>query len=222
MARRSVGFSGGRRAHHRPTRHLSCSPAISPVLHRLSAHLLPQLAHRSGHRGRARSRPRIFKLAARSPLARIITFTKSYRTTNSTRFKARANHFARELRIRDRGDSHNVWVLHLDDDTSVGPDTAFAMARFIEEQFDAASAGKHVEQGILTYPRQYSVNRFTWLADSARRADDVARFAAMTGSGTRAGLHGELLLVRASVEAEIGWDFGAEQHRRGRPVRTVL
>jgi egghead protein (zeste-white 4 protein) len=34
-------------------------------------------------------------------------------------------------------------------------------------------------------------------------------FAATTGRGTpRAGLHGELLLVRASVEAEIGWDFG--------------
>jgi len=153
--------------------------------------------------------PRIFKLAARSPLVRIVTIPKSYRTPNSTRFKARANHYAHELRIRDREDSHNVWVLHMDDDTGVGPDTAVAMARFIEEQFEAGPAGKHMAQGILTYPRQYSVNRFTWLADSVRPADDVARFAAMTGSGTpRAGLHGELLLVRASVEAEIGWDFG--------------
>jgi beta-1,4-mannosyltransferase len=153
--------------------------------------------------------PRIFKLAARSPLVRIVTVPRSYRTANGTRFKARANHYAHELRIRDREDSHNVWVLHMDDDTGVGPDTAVAMARFIEEQFEAGPAGKHMAQGMLTYPRQYSVNRFTWLADSVRPADDVARFAAMTGSGTpRAGLHGELLLVRASVEAEIGWDFG--------------
>ena len=64
-------------------------------------------------------------------------------------------------------------------------------------------------QGILTYPREYARNRLTWLADSARPAEDVARFSAWTGSGTpRAGLHGELLVVRASVEATIGWDFG--------------
>ena len=155
------------------------------------------------------ARARIAKLAARSPLVRIVTVPKGYRTPNRTRFKARANHYAHELRMRDGEDGHDVWVLHMDDDTGVGPDTAVAMARFIEEQVDAGPAAKHMAQGILTYPRQYSVNRFTWLADSVRPADDVARFAAMTGSGTpRAGLHGELLLVRASIEAEIGWDFG--------------
>ena len=37
----------------------------------------------------------------------------------------------------------------------------------------------------------------------------AATFSAWTGSGTpRAGVHGELLLVRASIEARIGWDFG--------------
>ena len=156
------------------------------------------------------ARGRIEKLAARSPFVRIVTIPKTYRTINGTRqFKARANHYAHELRIRDREDANNIWVLHMDDDTGVGPDTAVAMARFIEEQFDAGPDAKHMAQGILTYPRQYSVNRLTWLADSVRPADDVARFAAMTGSGTpRAGLHGELLLVRASVEADIGWDFG--------------
>ncbi len=155
------------------------------------------------------ARARIAKLAARSPLVRIVTVPRSYRTRNGTRFKARANQYAHELRVRDGEDGHNVWILHMDDDTGVGPDTAVAMARFIGEQVDAGPAAKHMAQGILTYPRQYSVNRFTWLADSVRPADDVARFAAMTGSGTpRAGLHGELLLVRASVEAAIGWDFG--------------
>jgi hypothetical protein len=38
---------------------------------------------------------------------------------------------------------------------------------------------------------------------------DISIFSATTGLGyPRAGLHGELLLVRASVEAKIGWDFG--------------
>jgi hypothetical protein len=97
----------------------------------------------------------------------------------------------------------------MDDDTGVGPDTALAMARFIEEQSHAGRHAKHMAQGILTYPREYAANWFTWLADSARPAEDVARFSAWTGSGTpRAGLHGELLLVRASIEATIGWDYG--------------
>jgi egghead protein (zeste-white 4 protein) len=152
---------------------------------------------------------RIRKLAARSKLVRIITVPRRYRTPNGTKFKARANHYAHVLRTGQREDSDDIWVLHMDDDTGVGPDTAIAMARFIEEQFEAGPAAKHMAQGILTYPREYSVNPLTWLADSVRPADDVARFSAMTGSGTpRAGLHGELLLVRASIEAEIGWDFG--------------
>jgi glycosyl transferase family 2 len=155
------------------------------------------------------ARTRIAALAARSDLIRLVTIPRSYRTPNRTRFKARANHYAHELRIHQGENDSGIWVLHMDDDTGVGPDTAVAMARFIEDQSDAGAAGKHMAQGILTYPRQYAPNLLTWLADSVRPADDIARFSAMTGSGTpRAGLHGELLLIRASVEAEIGWDFG--------------
>jgi beta-1,4-mannosyltransferase len=152
---------------------------------------------------------RIRKLAIRSPLIRLVTVPRGYQTPKGTRFKARANHFAHERRIHDRENSYNVWVLHMDDDTGVGPDTAIALARFIEDQRKAGSNGKHMAQGILTYPRELAVNRLTWLADSIRPADDVARFSFWTGGGTpRAGVHGELLLLRASIEATIGWDFG--------------
>jgi Glycosyl transferase family group 2 len=152
---------------------------------------------------------RICRLAARSPLVRLVVVPRRYRTPKGTRFKARANQYSHELRMHQREDRDDVWVLHMDDDTGVGPDTANAMARFIEEQYFAGSDAKHLAQGILSFPRECSVNRLTWLADAVRPADDMARFAAMTGSGTPlAGLHGELLLVRASVEATIGWDFG--------------
>jgi hypothetical protein len=152
---------------------------------------------------------RIARLATGSDLIRLVTVPMRYRTANGTRFKARASHYSHELRIREHEDRDDVWVLHMDDDTGVGPDTAPAMARFIEEQFQAGPDAKHMAQGILTYPREYARNRLTWLADSARPAEDVARFSAWTGSGTpRAGVHGELLLVRASIEATIGWDFG--------------
>jgi hypothetical protein len=152
---------------------------------------------------------RITRLAAESELIRLVTVPMLYRTANGTRFKARASHYSLELRIREHEDRDDVWILHMDDDTGVGPDTAQAMARFIEEQFQSGPDAKHMAQGILTYPREYAGNRLTWLADSARPAEDVARFSAWTGSGTpRAGLHGELLLVRSSIEATIGWDFG--------------
>jgi beta-1,4-mannosyltransferase len=154
---------------------------------------------------------RIARLAARSELIRLVTVPARYHTPNETRFKARASHYSHELRIREREDRADAWVLHMDDDTGVGPDTALAMARFIQEQVHAGRKAKHMAQGILTYPREYARNRLTWLADSARPAEDVARFSAWTGSGTpRAGLHGELLLVRASIEATIGWDFGPQ------------
>jgi egghead protein (zeste-white 4 protein) len=153
----------------------------------------------------------IARLAAGSGLIRLVIVPVRYRTANGTRFKARATHYAHELRIREHEDRDDVWVLHMDDDTGVGPDTALAMARFIEEQSQAGRDARHMAQGILTYPREYAGNRLTWLADSARPAEDAARFSAWTGSGTpRAGLHGELLLVRASIEAAIGWDFGPQ------------
>jgi egghead protein (zeste-white 4 protein) len=152
---------------------------------------------------------RIKELAAEADRVRVVAVPADYRTPNGTRFKARAAQYAHEVRIHEGEARDDVWVLHMDDDTGVGPDTALAMARFVEEQREAGAAAKHLAQGILTYPREYALNRLTWLADSARPAEDVGRFSAWTGGGTpRAGVHGELLLVRASVEATIGWDFG--------------
>jgi egghead protein (zeste-white 4 protein) len=148
-------------------------------------------------------------LARRLHGVRVVTVPAAYRTPNGTRFKARANHYSHELRIAEGEARGFVWVLHMDDDTGVGPDTAAAIAQFINRQRRAGAAGKHMAQGILTYPRENSVNRFTWLADAVRPADDIARFRALTGMGNPVGgVHGELLLMRASIEATIGWDFG--------------
>ncbi|MEY9837304.1 glycosyltransferase family 2 protein [Streptacidiphilus sp. EB103A] len=153
---------------------------------------------------------RIDRLAATDPLIRVVSVPRSYRTANGTRFKARANHYSHELRIEEGEARDEVWVLHMDDDTGVGPDTAAALAQFINRQRRATpDEVKHMAQGILTYPREHAANRFTWFADSVRPADDIARFRALTGTGTPiAGVHGELLVLRASVEATIGWDFG--------------
>jgi hypothetical protein len=152
---------------------------------------------------------RIKLLGARSELIRVVTVPKAYTTANGTRFKARANHYSHELRIEEGEARDDVWVLHMDDDTGVGPDTAEAVAEFIHDQRSAGDDALHLAQGVLSYPREFAEHRLTWLADAVRPGCDISLFAASTGRGwPRTGLHGELLLVRASVEASIGWDFG--------------
>ncbi|MFF3250219.1 hypothetical protein ACFYWP_04280 [Actinacidiphila glaucinigra] len=143
---------------------------------------------------------RIDRLAATSPLIRVVTVPKAYETANGTRFKARANNYAHELRIAEGEALDHVWVLHMDDDTGVGPDTAASLAQFINRQRRATpDEVKHMAQGILTYPRENAVSMLTWFADAIRPADDIARFRAFTGLGTpAAGVHGELLVIRAT------------------------
>lgn len=159
----------------------------------------------------AEARERIAILAACCPNVRVVVVPRSYQTCGGTRFKARANHYAHELRMGEGEARDDVWIMHMDDDTGIGLDTSIATARFIEEQRQAGPAAKHLAQGILTYPREHAVNYITWLADALRPADDFSRFCTFTGGGTPlCGVHGELLLIRASVEASIGWDFGPD------------
>ena len=155
------------------------------------------------------AQPAIDALALTDPVFRVVVVPRSYRTANGTRFKARANHYSHELRIAQNEARDDVWILHMDDDTGAGPDTGASIARFINAQRRAGADAKHLAQGVLTYPRELAVNRMTWLCDAVRPSCDISLFAVMTGSGTpRAGLHGELLLLRSSIEATIGWDFG--------------
>jgi len=152
---------------------------------------------------------RIAWMAAPHTTVRVVTVPRDYHTARGTRFKARANHYAHELRLAEGEARDNVWVLHMDDDTAVGPDTAEALARFVTTHGGAGDGARHLVQGVLSYPRELATNRLLWLADAVRPGCDISIFAATTGLGSPCtGLHGELLLVRASIEATIGWDFG--------------
>jgi beta-1,4-mannosyltransferase len=152
-------------------------------------------------------------IAARHPdLVRIVLVPACYRTVRGSRFKARANQYSAELLRHEGMARDDVWVLHMDDDTGLGAGAAREIARFINSQPDAQDPdAKHLAQGILAYPREFAQDKLYWLADALRPADDISRFSAWTGAGTpRAGLHGEFLLIRASIEAQIGWDFGPD------------
>ncbi len=133
-----------------------------------------------------------------------IIVPKAYTPARGTRYKARANQYAMEYR-RSRGlAGADVFVYHGDDDTSVGHDTMWSIAQFIERNTH------DLAQGLLTYPHQLTSSWFCRLADLIRPADDLSRFYFCTGhlGSPLVGLHGEHLLIRASVEDRIGWDFG--------------
>ncbi|MEX0877483.1 MAG: glycosyltransferase family 2 protein [Candidatus Spechtbacterales bacterium] len=136
----------------------------------------------------------------------IIEVPRNYTTPHDTKYKARANHFATELRTKLKENHPDVYIYHLDDDTHVGKDTISSIAEFIETEH----GNKYLAQGILTFPYQLSTSWFCKRADGIRPIEDITRFKLFTGDlGTPlAGLHGEHLLIRADIEEEIGWDFG--------------
>ncbi|MDQ3541494.1 MAG: glycosyltransferase family 2 protein [Chloroflexota bacterium] len=142
----------------------------------------------------------------RSPHVRLIEVPKDYTTPNGTRYKARANQYALDRRNTDGESGDRTFVYHLDDDTAVGRDTIASIAEFIAKD----TGYYHLAQGVLVFPHHLSPSWLCRMADSVRPADDLTRFHFFTGMrGTPlAGLHGEHLLIRASAESEIGWDFG--------------
>lgn len=148
--------------------------------------------------------------------AEMVIVPQDYTTAKGTRFKARAQQYALEQQIAAFGGIHKIpdnhWTYHLDDDTSTCVRTVRTMATFIMDNRGNGAHVKHLAQGILAYKRWHSVSRWMWLADAIRTADDLFRFPATTATGTpRAGLHGENLLFRTKIEAEIGWDHGPNE-----------
>jgi egghead protein (zeste-white 4 protein) len=158
---------------------------------------------------RCAARARIEAIAKEDSHTNVIVVPSSFQTINRTLFKARANHYANLVRLADGEVRDDVWVLHMDDDTDLRSDTAAELARFLSAQQDAGDSALDLCQGVLCYPRELAENHLVWLADAVRPGCDISLFSATTGRGSpRAGLHGEMLMVRASIEAAIGWDFG--------------
>lgn len=150
--------------------------------------------------------PELDAVYGEHPYVRLLIVPKGFRTRGRTIHKARASHYA--LLVRDHQDESgpDTFVYHLDDDTGVGADTISSIAEFIADDdgtYDLA-------QGVLAFPHHLASSKFCAYADSIRPGDDLTRFRFFTGMLGKplGGLHGEHLLVRASTESEIGWDFG--------------
>lgn len=140
------------------------------------------------------------------PQVNLIIVPKEYKTRNNTKYKARANQYSMEYRRNKLENRDDVWIYHLDDDTSVRRDTISALGEFIYRD----SGRYHLAQGILSFPFEYSPSNLCRLTDSIRPIDDLTKFYFFTKlmATPLIGLHGEHLIVRSSIEDSIGWDFG--------------
>lgn len=138
--------------------------------------------------------------------ARLFIVPEEFRCVNGAVAKARALEFAKQERRKNGESGKDEFIYHLDDDTSVSLETMASIASFINN----ASEDYDLAQGILTFPHHFSRSGISKIADSVRPSDDLTRFYFFTGylHTPLAGLHGENLLIRASVEERIGWDFG--------------
>jgi hypothetical protein len=131
---------------------------------------------------------------------RVIKVPNDFSTINNTKFKARALQYTKLLRsLYARKD---VWIYFMDEESVVGEDTILGIIDFIEN-----NRGE-IGQGLIVYSNLYGKNLVTSLADSLRSAGDVSLYYFQIMIGFVPWMHGSHVLMRADVEASIGWDFG--------------
>lgn len=141
------------------------------------------------------------------PNVNVVVVPKDYRTSGGSINKSRALQYGIEYRIERKENNPETWFFHLDDDASIGADTVAAIAEHIKFKGDKY----YIAQGVLAFPHHLSKSLIAKFADSMRPTDDLTRFFFFTAllKTPLVGLHGENLLVRSDVEAEIGWDSGS-------------
>jgi egghead protein (zeste-white 4 protein) len=136
------------------------------------------------------------------PAVRQIIVPEAYQTSNGATHKARALHYALEHSpLRD-----NQWILHLDEESHISDQLVVGIREAVTEE---ETSGEHrIGQGLILYQRDLKTNPMFTLADSIRVADDVGRFHLQYRlNRVLFGMHGSFILVRNSVEREVGFNF---------------
>lgn len=136
------------------------------------------------------------------PALRQIVVPEDYQTSNGATHKARALHYA-------LGNSHlrdDHWILHLDEESHITEQLVVGIREAVTQE---ETSGEHrIGQGLILYHRDLESNPMFTLADSIRVADDVGRFHLQYRlNRVLFGMHGSFVLVRNSVEQEVGFDF---------------
>jgi hypothetical protein len=136
--------------------------------------------------------------------ATLVIVPQDYETPNHSGFKARALHYASEVRINRGIDTPDDWIYHQDTETMIGEDTVLGCLDFVTDATDERLIGA----GIILYPQDWKC-RFNSVEETTRSVGDLGAMGQMKMWGVVPfGYHGSHLIVRADIENEIGWDFG--------------
>lgn len=134
----------------------------------------------------------------------LVTVPAGYETPNHSGFKARALHYACEIRLERGIDTKNDWIYHQDTETMVGEDTILGNLEFA---LDSAE-DKLIGAGIILYPLGWK-NSHNSIEETTRSVGDIGALGQMRLWGAVPfGYHGSHLIVRADIENDLGWDYG--------------
>jgi cellulose synthase/poly-beta-1,6-N-acetylglucosamine synthase-like glycosyltransferase len=134
---------------------------------------------------------------------RLVVVPIEYVTLNNTLYKARALHYATELREKLRLGTNNTWVYHQDEETMIGEDTVLGILDFTINN-DEYLMGS----GIILYPQNWTKNYLS-IQETTRSVNDMGLMGQIKHLGySEFGYHGSHFIIRADVEEKIGWDFG--------------
>ncbi|MGD0729152.1 MAG: glycosyltransferase family 2 protein, partial [Candidatus Micrarchaeaceae archaeon] len=122
----------------------------------------------------------------------------NYKTKNNTKYKARALQYA----IEHTNISKNTWILHLDDESKVTPQTIGSILLYLKNKPKLAA------EGAINYPHEFGRNYITSFLEGERSVSCM--FCISQLEIDPVWLHGSNLLVRSDVEKEVGWDFGSD------------
>ena len=134
--------------------------------------------------------------------AATITVPQNYSTLNNAKYKARALQFAIEQREKNGGNTGDIWIYHLDDESMI---TKQGLLSILDH---ADNNREPIAEGLITYPNKINVgSKLVKYLDAVRPTFCYTCCAMLKSQGKPDWLHGSNLLLRADIEKKIGWDF---------------
>jgi egghead protein (zeste-white 4 protein) len=137
--------------------------------------------------------------------ARNIVVPADYQPPKGAKYKARALHYASQIRAADR----NTWVLHLDEESVITPEVIHGITKFLVSVRNPLVIG----QGEIKYnAHNYGSNLLLTAIDAVRTGDDLGRFRLQYKLFGRPlfGMHGSFFIVNSLVERKMGFDLGGK------------
>jgi egghead protein (zeste-white 4 protein) len=133
--------------------------------------------------------------------ARNVVVSSDYQTNPPVKYKARALQYAIDQRKKHRQANARRWIYLLDEESMVTEQTVRALLQYISNK-DA----KPIAEGGIIYPNNFfHQNLFCSIGETLRTYVCYDCVTQMSSGGMPSHIHGSNLLVRADIEAMIGW-----------------